>query len=104
MLKIKAIVLASVMNVDMQPIFHFLGEELHVGMEGGLTYAIGWQENYAGGLGVVAGVNLDYWFTNFPLAIRFFSNGYMIRQPNDNYTGFGNIGATLIVVLKRGEE
>ena len=102
--KIKAITLAGIMNVDLQPIFTFLGEELHVGVETGLTYAIGWQEDYTGGLGVVAGGNLDYWFANLPFAIRFFGNGYMIRQPNDNYTGFGNIGAALIVVLKRGEE
>ena len=53
-------------------------------------------------LGVVAGGNLDYWFADLPLAIRYFGNGYMIRQPNDSYTGFGNIGAALIVVLKRG--
>ncbi|SVB50495.1 uncharacterized protein METZ01_LOCUS203349 [marine metagenome] len=101
--KIKAITLAGIMNVDLQPIFTFLGEELHVGVEGGLTYAIGWQEDYAGGIGVIAGGNLDYWFTNLPIAIRFFGHGYMIRQPNDSYTGFGNIGAALIVVLKRGE-
>ena len=101
--RIKAITLAGIMNVDLQPIFTFLGEELHVGIEGGLTYAIGWQEDYAGGLGVIAGGNLDYWFANLPFAIRFFGHGYMIRQPNDSYTGFGNIGAALIVVLKRGE-
>ena len=102
--KIKAITLAGVMNVDLQPIFTFLGEELHVGVETGLTYAIGWQEDYSGGLGVVAGGNLDYWFADLPFAIRFFGHGYMIRQPNDNYTGFGSVGAALIVILKRGEE
>ena len=41
--RIRAIILAGLMNVDLQPIFHFLGEELHVGLEGGLTYAVGWQ-------------------------------------------------------------
>ena len=101
--KIKSITVAGLMNVDLQPIFSFLGEEIHVGLEGGLTYAIGWQEEYIGGVGVVVGGNLDYWFADLPLAIRFFGNGYMIRQPNDNYTGFGNIGTALIVVLKRGE-
>ena len=101
--KIKSIAVAGLMNVDLQPIFTFLGEELHVGLEGGLTYAIGWQEEYTGGLGVVVGGNLDYWFADLPFALRFFGNGYMIRQPNDNYTGFGNIGTALIVVLKRDE-
>ena len=101
--KIRAITLAGIMNVDLQPIFHFLGEELHVGIEGGLTYAVGWQEEYSGGLGVIIGGNLDYWFTNLPIAIRFFGHGYMIRQPNDSYTAFGCVGAALIVVLKRGE-
>ena len=101
--KIKSITLAGIMNVDLKPIFSFLGENIHVGGEGGLIYAMGWQEDYVGGLGVVVGWNMDYWFTDLPLALRFFGNGYMIRQPNDNYTGFGNIGAALIVVLKRGE-
>ena len=101
--KIKSIAVAGLMNVDLQPIFTFLGEEIHVGLEGGLTYAIGWQEEYTGGLGVVVGGNLDYWFADLPFALRFFGNGYMIRQPNDNYTGFGNIGTALIVVLKRDE-
>ena len=101
--KIKSITLAGMMNIDLQPIFSFLGENIHVGGEGGLIYAIGWQEDYTGGLVVVVGGNIDYWFTDLPFALRFFGNGYMIRQPNDNYTGFGNIGAALIVVLKRGE-
>ena len=40
-------------------------------METGVTYSLGWQEDYAGGLGVVGG-NLDYWFEELPLAIRLF--------------------------------
>ena len=72
-------------------------------METGLTYSLGWQEDYAGGIGVVVGGNLDYWFEELPLAIRLFGNGYMIPNPIEGMPGFGNIGASLMLVLKRGE-
>ena len=102
--KIKSITLAGILNIDLQPIFSFLGENIHVGGEGGLTYSLGWQEDYAGGLGVVVGGTMDYWFTGLPFAIRFLGNGYMIPVPGEeSMTGFGNVGVALIIVLKRGE-
>ena len=58
---------------------------------------------YTGGIGAVVGGNLDSWFEELPLAIRFFGNGYMIPMPTEGMTGFGNIGASLMLVLKRGE-
>lgn len=101
--KIKSITLAGILFTDLQPILNFFGENIHLGMETGLTYSLGWQEDYAGGIGVVAGGNLDYWFEELPLAIRLFGNGYMIPNPIEGMTGFGNIGASLMLVLKRGE-
>ena len=38
-----------------------------------------------------------------PLAIRLFGNGYMIPSYDDTMTGFGNVGVSLMLVLKRGE-
>ena len=100
---IKSITLAGILFTDLQPILNFFGENIHLGMETGLTYSLGWDEDYAGGIGVVVGGNLDYWFEELPLAIRFFGNGYMIPMPTEGMTGFGNIGASLMLVLKRGE-
>ena len=102
-IKIKSITIAGILSTDLQPILNFFGENIHLGMETGLTYSLGWDEDYAGGIGVVVGGNLDYWFEELPLAIRFFGNGYMIPMPTEGMTGFGNIGASLMLVLKRGE-
>ena len=103
-IKIKSITLAGILSTDLQPILNLFGENIHLGMESGLTYSLGWQENYAGGIGAVIGGNLDYWFEDLPLAIRFFGNGYMIPAHGDiSMTGFGNIGASLMLVLKRDE-
>ena len=101
--KIKSITLAGILFTDLQPILNFFGDNIHLGMETGLTYSLGWAEDYAGGIGVVVGGNLDYWFEDLPLAIRFFGNGYMIPMPTEGMTGFGNVGASLMLVLKRGE-
>tara|TARA_Y100000741_G_C18161513_1_gene521364 strand:- start:49 stop:876 length:828 start_codon:yes stop_codon:yes gene_type:complete len=101
--KIKSITLAGILFTDLQPILNFLGDNIHLGMETGLTYSLGWQEDYAGGLGIVVGGNLDYWFEELPLAIRLFGNGYMIPGYDDAMTGFGNLGVSLMLVLKRGE-
>ena len=102
-LKIKSITLAGILFTDLQPILNFMGENIHLGMETGITYSLGWEENYDGGIGAVIGGTLDYWFEDSPLGIRLFGNGYMIPSPGDGMTGFGNIGASLLLALKRGE-
>ena len=101
--KIKSITLAGIFFTDLQPILNFFGDNIHLGMETGITYSLGWQEDYSGGIGVIVGGNLDYWFEELPLAIRLFGNGYMIPVYDDAMTGFGNIGVSLMLVLKRGE-
>ena len=101
--KIKSITLAGILFTDLQPILNFFGDNIHIGMETGVTYSLGWEEDYAGGLGVVVGGNLDYWFEELPLAIRLFGNGYMIPGYGEGMTGFGNLGVSLMLVLKRGE-
>ena len=101
--KIKSITLAGILFTDLQPILNFFGDNIHIGMETGLTYSLGWQEEYTGGLGALVGGNLDYWFEELPLAIRLFGNGYMIPNYGDGMTGFGNLGISLMLVLKRGQ-
>ena len=101
--KIKSITIAGLLKTDLQPILTFFGDNVHPSVETGITYSLGWDENYDGGLGVVVGGTLDYWFEDSPLGIRLFGNGYMIPSPVDALTGFGNIGASILLSLKRND-
>ena len=101
--KMKSITVAALLKTDLQPILNFFGENIHPSIETGITYSLGWQEDYAGGLGVVVGGTLDYWIENSPLGVRIFGNGYMIPSPGDALTGFGNIGASILLSLNRSD-
>ena len=101
--KIKSITIAGIIKTDLQPILNFFGDNFHPSIESGITYSLGWDENYDGGLGVVVGGTLDYWFEDSPLGVRLFGNGYMIPSPANNLTGFGNIGASILLSLKRND-
>lgn len=101
--KIKSITVAGILFTDLQPILNFMGKNVHLGLETGVTYSIGWEEDYDGGIGLVVGGTLDYWIEDSPLGIRLFGNGYMMPLPGDGMTGFGNVGVSLILALKRGE-
>ena len=101
--KIKSITIAGLLKTDLQPILNFFGDNVHPSIESGITYSLGWDENYDGGFGVVVGGTLDYWFENSPLGVRLFGNGYMIPSPADALTGFGNIGASILLSLKRND-
>lgn len=99
--KIKSITIAALLKTDLQPILNFLGDNIHPILESGITYSLGWDENYSGGLGIVVGGSLDYWFRDSPIGVRLFGNGYMIPDPYKSLTGFGNIGASIMLSLKR---
>ena len=99
--KIKSITIAALLKTDLQPILNFLGDNIHPILESGITYSLGWDENYSGGLGIVVGGSLDYWFGDSPIGVRLFGNGYMIPNPYKSLTGFGNIGASVMLSLKR---
>ena len=101
--KIKSITIGSLIKIDLQPILNFFGDNVHPSIETGVTYSLGWDEDYDGGLGVVVGGTLDYWFEDSPLGVRLFGNGYMIPSPVDALTGFGNIGASVLLSLKRND-
>ena len=101
--KIKSVTIGGLIKTDLQPILNFFGDNVHPSIETGITYSLGWDENYDGGLGVVVGGTLDYWFEDSPLGVRLFGNGYMIPSPEDALTGFGNIGASVLLSLKRND-
>ena len=116
---VNAIQLGGNMSVDFKPVFFFLPEALHLCMDLGINYNIAFKHepstfalshleydgepNY-GGIGFSTGASMDYWFSDIPLALRFFGSTNIIPQGEpwpELKTGFINVGAMLIVVMKR---
>tara|TARA_B100001250_G_C19804626_1_gene792689 strand:+ start:54 stop:968 length:915 start_codon:yes stop_codon:yes gene_type:complete len=116
---VNAIQLGGNMSVDFKPIFFFLPQALHLCVDLGINYNYAFKHepsSYAlshndydgeatyGGIGFNTGASMDYWFPDFPLALRLFGNTYIIPQGEpypELKTGFINVGAMLIVVMKR---
>ena len=116
---IKAIQAAGTMSIDFKPILYFLPEAMHFCIDFGLNYNTPIKNEIAsgvinskhydgeptyGGLGLNLGGSIDYWFTDLPIALRFFSNANIIPQGEpypELKTGFINLGVTLIIVMKR---
>ena len=114
-----AIQAAGNMSVDFKPVFFFLPEALHLCIDLGINYNIATRNDVSleafsakiydgeptyGGLGFNLGGSIDYWFTDIPIALRFFSNANIIPQGEpypELKTVFINVGATLIIVMKR---
>ena len=116
---VNAIQLGGNMSVDFKPVFFFLPEALHLCLDIGVNYNIAFKHepsafalghleydgepNY-GGIGFNTGASMDYWFSDIPLALRFFGNTNIVPQGEpwpELKTGFINVGAMLIVVMKR---
>ena len=116
---VNAIQLGGNMSVDFKPVFFFLPEALHLCIDIGVNYNIAsknepsvfakshknWDEEPTyGGIGFSTGASMDYWFADIPLALRLFGNTNIIPQGEpfpELKTGFMNVGAMLIVVMKR---
>jgi hypothetical protein len=116
---VNAIQLGGNMSVDFKPVFFFLPEALHLCMNLGINYNIAFKHEpsaYAlshgdydgeatyGGIGFSTGASMDYWFSDIPLALRLFGNTNIVPQGEpypELKTGFMNVGAMLIVVMKR---
>jgi hypothetical protein len=116
---VNAIQLGGNMSVDFKPVFFFLPEALHLCMDLGVNYNIAFKhepsefalghteydgEATYGGIGFSTGASMDYWFSDIPLALRLFGNTNIIPQGEpwpELKTGFINVGAMLIVVMKR---
>ena len=116
---VNAIQLGGNMSVDFKPVFFFLPEALHLCMDIGVNYNIAFKhepsafalshgeydgEATYGGIGFSTGASMDYWFSDIPLALRLFGNSNIVPQGEpwpELKTGFINVGAMLIVVMKR---
>ncbi|MBT7519979.1 MAG: hypothetical protein HN654_06390, partial [Candidatus Marinimicrobia bacterium] len=116
---VNAIQLGGNMSVDFKPVFFFLPEALHLCMDLGINYNIAFKhepsafalshgeydgEPTYGGIGFNTGASMDYWFSDIPLALRLFGNTNILPQGEpypELKTGFINVGAMLIVVMKR---
>ena len=102
--EINAIQLAGHLNADLTPILYFLPDDIYIGGVGGLSYQLGLDADYGGGIGIFVGGTMDYWFKDLPLAFRLFGNTHVIPQSEpwpELKTGFINVGAMLILVMKR---
>jgi hypothetical protein len=92
---VNAIQLGGNMSVDFKPVFFFLPEALHLCMDLGINYNIAFKHepsNFAlhhgeydgepnyGGIGFSTGASMDYWFSDIPLALRFFGSTNIIPQ------------------------
>ena len=116
---VNAIQLGGNMSVDFKPVFFFLPKALHLCMDLGINYNIAFKHepsafalshleydgepNY-GGIGFNTGASMDYWFSDIPLALRLFGSSNIIPQGEpcpELKTGFINVGAMLVVVMKR---
>ena len=116
---VDAIQLGGNMSVDFRPVFFFLPEALHLCADIGVNYNIAFKhepsvfalghpdydgEATNGGIGFSTGASMDYWFSDIPLALRLFGNTNIIPQGEpwpELKTGFINVGAMLVVVMKR---
>lgn len=116
---VKAFQAIGNLSIDFQPVFFFLPKPLHLCLDLGVSYNMAFRhepsafalghveydgEPTYGGLGFNVGGSIDYWFPDIPVAIRLFENTNIVPQgePYPNLkTGFVNIGACLIIVLKR---
>ena len=116
---VNAIQLSGNMSVDFKPVFFFLPKALHLCMDLGINYNIAFKhepsafalshveydgEPTYGGIGFSTGASMDYWFSDIPLALRLFGSTNIIPQGEpypELKTGFINVGAMLVVVMKR---
>jgi len=117
--EVSAIQAAGTMSMDFKPILYFLPEAMHFCIDFGINYntpiknEIGGDalaskeydgEPTYGGLGLNLGGSLDYYFTNLPIALKFFTHSNIVPQPEpypELKFGFLSIGATFVIVLKR---
>ena len=119
---VQALQIASILNFDFKPILYFFPENIHVSAEGGFTFNVAYDlnqdinmypnvesENLTGGesysgMGLNFGGSINYWMPKLPIAFKLFLNGNIVPQAPpfmDRSTLFGNIGLSLVLVLKR---
>ena len=112
--EIDALQVAAGVSADFKPILFFLPQNLHLCADFGLSYNIGLKvepksEQYEGepkynGIGFNAGLAFDYHLPKLPIIFRIFGMNTVVPQGipfPELKTGFYNIGANIIIVLKR---
>ncbi len=119
---VQALQIASSLYFDFKPILYFFPENLHLTANGGFAFNVAYDlnqdvkiypkvefENLNGnesysGIGLIFGGSIDYWMPKLPIALKFFGQGNIVPQAPpflDQFSLFGNIGMSLVVVLKR---
>ena len=116
---VQALQFAPFATFDFKPVFYFFPDNIHISADAGFSFNIGYDVNqdvtfYPGvdvteddtysGIGVIFGGSIDYWMPDMPLAFRLFFNSFTIPQAppfTDVSTMFGNVGISMVVVLKR---
>ena len=122
---VQAIQLSPYASFDFKPILFFIPENIHLSLDAGLSFNIGYDLNQDvsiypkvesgnltgnetyGGIGLNFGASIDYWVPDLPFACKLFFNNNIIPQAppfSDQNTMFSNIGLSLIIVLKRHHE
>ena len=119
---IQALQLSSYANFDFKPVLYFFPDNIHVSAEAGLTFNVAYdlnqdvtqfpgiesenltEDDTYSGVGLNFGGSVDYWMPKLPIAFKFFFNGNIVPQAPpflNQSTLFGNIGLSLVLVLKR---
>ena len=121
---VQALQILGFLSIDLKPVLFFLPKNFHLTFDLGPTFNIAYdvdqnlsdypnidfpngEKDFDGsysGIGSNAGITLQYWFPNLPLAFQWFFKGHIIPQapPFTNVrTYYGSSGISLIVVLKR---
>jgi len=107
------------LDMDFKPVFFFLPDPIHLGVNFGVNYNLALKNEPSayglshveydgdptyGGVGFNVGTYFDYWFPALPIALRGFVSTNIIPQGEpypELKTGFFNVGMKAIVVLKR---
>ncbi|MBL7012904.1 MAG: hypothetical protein ISR83_00650 [Candidatus Marinimicrobia bacterium] len=103
----QALSIGGVLNIDFTPVLFFLPENMHIETIQGLTMLMGIDGDYSGGGGMIFGGNIDYWVSNYPIKVRLFGEFHVIPQSDPVFpslkTGFGTIGLSASLIMKRGK-
>jgi len=102
----QAIALNAFVNIDFTPILFFLPENIHIETITGLSMLAGIVDTYSGGGGIMFGGAVNYWLPEYPIVIRLFGEFHAIPQSgefSDLKTGFGTIGLSASLIMKRGK-
>ena len=100
----QAIALNAFVNMDFTPILFFLPNNIHIETISGLSMLASVSESYSGGTGIMMGGSVNYRIPDYPIVFRLFGEFHVIPQSgefSDLKTGFGTIGLSASLIMKR---